>query len=1117
MVCAWVFFMTEQAPEYLPQSLLGCQTNFSFLQGASHPEEIMQMAATLGCQAVGVADLCGVGGLVRAWSASKDIDQENAENSQRRMQAPRLISGTRINLRDGGDILCFVRSLDGYESLCQWLSAAMMRQGHQSGEMPDLYISDLARLSAETCLITIPPVAMDTAWREQARTIARIAKGQVYAGGYLMRDGCDEERLYQVKNQAEADGLEFTALGEVLYHHPSRRPLADVLYCIRHKTSLAEAGRHISANAERHLLSPQEMARRWHGFTDALICADALAKRCHFTLADISYAYPDHDNSGSVYSLSGSRKKGRTAFEELAWQAHKGSHKRYPDGVPEKVQAYLKRELALVEKLDYAPFFLTVFEIVRFARSRNILCQGRGSAANSAICYCLFITSVDPERAEPLFERFISEARDEPPDIDVDFEHNRREEVIQHIYHRYGRHRAGLVSAVITYRWRSALVETARAFGLSRDVQRALSAQVWRGSEKGIDYKSLQAAGVDRQDPNLKQVLALARQLYGFPRHLSQHSGGFVIVQDRLDKICVIRPAAMQGRSIIEWDKDDIDALGLLKIDVLALGMLSCLAGAFHLMQRHYHRPLSLASIPPEDKQTYDMLCRGESVGVFQVESRAQMAMLPRLQPRSFHDLVVQVAIVRPGPIQGDMVHPYLRRRAGLEHVSYPSQELQAVLERTLGVPLFQEQAMKIAIVGAGFSGADADRLRRAMATFRKNGDIHKFHDKMIEGMVARGYDAEFATACFRQIEGFGTYGFPESHAASFAVLVYASAWLKCHYPEVFTCALLNAQPMGFYRPAQLVADAKKSGVELRPVDINASQWDAALEESAHGRHALRLGLRLIKGLRQTDAARIIACRGEGYDSLASVVRRADVPVKALEVIAAADGLKSLGLDSRQAYWQIRKMGRMKQGDLPLFAFADSEMEVRPDTADKKDTPNRHAPAPLPELGEGEAVAQDYALTGLSLKAHPLELLSAAFTQDRWQSCSAISVAQNGQRQRLIGLVTSRQRPGTAKGTMFLTIEDAELSVNVIVWPHIAERDRAVLLGAHVLGVYGRVQKEGIVTHFIADALHSCDHYLGLLQPETASTKLSAPTSDADVEGSANTVSSMRLKSRDFR
>ena len=511
------------------------------------------------------------------------------------------------------------------------------------------------------------------------------------------------------------------------------------------------------------------------------------------------------------------------------------------------------------------------------------------------------------------------------------------------------------------------------------------------------------------------------------------------------------------------------------------------------------------------------MLCRGESVGVFQVESRAQMAMLPRLQPRSFHDLVVQVAIVRPGPIQGDMVHPYLRRRAGLEHVSYPSQELQAVLERTLGVPLFQEQAMKIAIVGAGFSGADADRLRRAMATFRKNGDIHKFHDKMIEGMVARGYDAEFATACFRQIEGFGTYGFPESHAASFAVLVYASAWLKCHYPEVFTCALLNAQPMGFYRPAQLVADAKKSGVELRPVDINASQWDAALEESAHGRHALRLGLRLIKGLRQTDAARIIACRGEGYDSLASVVRRADVPVKALEVIAAADGLKSLGLDSRQAYWQIRKMGRMKQGDLPLFAFADSEMEVRPDTADKKDTPNRHAPAPLPELGEGEAVAQDYALTGLSLKAHPLELLGAAFTQDRWQSCSAISVAQNGQRQRLIGLVTSRQRPGTAKGTMFLTIEDAELSVNVIVWPHIAERDRAVLLGAHVLGVYGRVQKEGIVTHFIADALHSCDHYLGLLQPETASTKLSAPTSDADVGGAANTVSSMRLKSRDFR
>ncbi|MEK9573248.1 MAG: error-prone DNA polymerase [Alphaproteobacteria bacterium] len=1109
--------MTDISTEYLPQSVLGCQTNFSFLRGASHPEEIMQTASMLGWQAVGIADLFGVGGLVRAWSASKDIARENnagennagenIENITDRIAIPRLISGARICLVDGSDILCFVRSVDGYESLCQWLSAAMMRSGHQQRESPDLYISDLARLSGDTCLVALPPAAMDSTWREQLRSMAQIAKGRVYIGGYLRRDGCDEQRLYQLKQQADTDGLELVALGDVLYHHPSRRPLADVLHCIREKTNLAQAGRALSANAERHLLSPREMARRWAGYTDALRAADALANRCHFTLEDICYAYPEHDNSKAAYRLSAPKKQQRSAFEELAYQTEKGSHKRYPDGVPDKVQAYLKRELALVKKLNYAPFFLTVFDIVSFARSRNILCQGRGSAANSAICYCLFITAVDPERSEPLFERFISEARDEPPDIDVDFEHNRREEVIQYIYHRYGRHRAGLVSAVITYRWRSALVETAKAFGLSRDVQRALSGQVWRGNEKGIDYKSLQAAGVDKHDPALKQLLILTRQLYGFPRHLSQHSGGFVIVRDRLDKICVIRPAAMAGRSIIEWDKDDIDALGLLKIDVLALGMLSCLAGAFHLMQRHYHRPLGLASIPPEDKQTYDMLCRGESVGVFQVESRAQMAMLPRLQPRSFHDLVVQVAIVRPGPIQGDMVHPYLRRRAGLEYVSYPSEELRAVLERTLGVPLFQEQAMKIAIVGAGFSGAEADRLRRAMATFRKNGDIHKFHDKMINGMVARGYDADFATACFRQIEGFGTYGFPESHAASFALLVYASAWLKCHYPEIFSCALLNAQPMGFYRPAQLVADAKKSGVEVRPLDINASDWDSTLEPTAHGRHALRLGLRLVKGLRQGDAARIVACRAEGYDSLSSVIGRADIPVKALEVIAAADGLQSLGLDSRQAYWHIRKMGRMKQGDLPLFAFA-----AREDEADKKTAVEEIKPAPLPILGIGEAVAQDYALTGLSLKAHPLELLDSYFTRDRWQSCSVIGAAKNGQRLRLIGLVTARQRPGTAKGTMFLTIEDGELSVNVIVWPHIVERDRAVLLGAHLLGVYGKVQKEGIVTHFIADALHSCDHYLGLLQNKT---DLSERAEKTDKGGDTGRV--MRLKSRDFR
>ncbi len=1070
--------MTAALPVYQPQTILGCQTNFSFLQGASHPEEIINTAAFLGWQAVGLSDRFSVGALVRAWAAAKDVCQQ--ENPARPPAQIKVISGIDLSFRDGGRVLCYARSLDGYQSLCQWLSAALMRGGHAAREQPDLFVSDIARLSADVTVIALPSEqTTGTHWQTQIRQMAVLASGPLYIGGCLMRNGCDEERLYQLQKQAHDNDLEFTAVGQVRYHSPSRRPLADLLCCIKHKTTLARAGRLLSAHADCHLLAPAEMARRWQGFESALQTADAIGRACQFSLDDLSFDYPDHNKTGR-----------RSAFDELAFQTEQGSEKRYPDGVPVKVRGYLKKELALVRQLGYAPFFLTVFDIVSFARSRNILCQGRGSAANSAICYCLFITNVDPSRSEPLFERFISEARNEPPDIDVDFEHNRREEVIQYIYHRYGRHRAGLVSAVITYRWRSALVETARAFGLSRDVQRALSAQIWRGTDSGLDYKSLQAAGVKREDPALKMVLALARQLYGFPRHLSQHSGGFVIVRERLDHICVVRPAAMQGRSIIEWDKDDIDALGLLKIDILALGMLSCLAGAFSLIARYYNRPLSLAAIPPEDKSTYDMLCRGDSVGVFQVESRAQMAMLPRLQPRSFHDLVVQVAIVRPGPIQGDMVHPYLRRRAGLEHVDYPSQELRAVLERTLGVPLFQEQAMKIAIIGAGFSGADADRLRRAMATFRKNGDIHKYRDKMINGMTERGYAREFAQACFRQIEGFGTYGFPESHAASFALLVYASAWLKCHYPEVFVCALLNAQPMGFYRPAQLVADARKSGVDVRPVDINASDWEAKLEPCSHGRFALRLGLQIVKGLSRHDAGRIIACRGAGYDSLSSVMRRADVPARALEVIAAADALGSLGVEARQGWWQVRKLARQNSRNLPLFAYADQNIQFAP--ADRDD-----AAAPLPKASPGEVVAQDYALTGLSLKAHPVDLLVPYFTRDRWQTCSVVSEAGDGRRLRLIGLVTMRQRPGTAKGTMFITVEDGDMSVNVIVWPHIAERDRAALLGAHLLGIYGKVQKQGIITHFIADALHGCDHYLGMLQPDSRHN--------------------MQIKSRDFR
>ena len=1064
---------------YRPKAVLGCQTNFSFLSGASHPEELVAHAHHLGWQAVGIADRFSCGGLVRAHMAIKDIAAQNNPDQKPvpSLSLDKLICGVGVSLHNGGDILCYSRTLDGYHSLCQWLSAAMMRSGHNNRALPDMHISDLRRLSSDVIVITLPPVLADTDYREQARTIRLFAPGDVYVGGYLMRDGCDEERLYRLSQEAAADNLGFVALGHVLYHRPDRRPLADVLSCIRHKTSLPEAGQLLSRNAERHLLAPDEMARRWQGFEQALQTADEIAASCQFSLDDLRYDYPAHEG-----------RSGRSAMDELTWQAREGSRKRYPDGVPDKVNAYLDKELALVRKMGYAPFFLTVFDIVRFARSRNILCQGRGSAANSAICYCLFITSVDPDRSEPLFERFVSEARNEPPDIDVDFEHNRREEVIQYIYHRYGRHRAGLASSVITYKGRSAFVEVAKAFGLSRDVQRALSGQVWGRKNSGLNSESLRAVGLDVQDPTLQMVVRLARQIQGFPRHLSQHVGGFVIVQDRLDKLCVVRPAAMQGRSIIEWDKDDLDALGLLKIDVLALGMLSCLAGAFALMQRHYHMTLTLATIPPEDKRTYDMLCRGESVGVFQVESRAQMAMLPRLQPRCFHDLIVQVAIVRPGPIQGDMVHPYLRRRAGLEYVDYPSDELRSVLDRTLGVPLFQEQAMKIAIVGAGFSGAEADRLRRAMATFRKNGDIHTFFDKMVNGMIERGYDAEFAQRCFKQIEGFGTYGFPESHAASFALLVYASAWLKCHYPEVFTCALLNAQPMGFYSPAQLIADAQRSGVEVRPVDINYSAWDSTLELVPQARHALRLGLRLVKGLNAVEAARITACRSEGYQSVEDIITRSDISAKTIELIAAADGLRSLGLNARQGFWQARKQGRLQMNKLPLFAQADNRTKIIKQDDDSY--------LKLPPSLFGEQIAQDYTATGLSLKGHPVDSLKAWFEKDRWQGCSAIDEAPNGRRLRLIGLVTMRQRPGTAKGTVFVTIEDSLLSVNVIVWPHIVERDRTALLGAHLMGVYGRLQRQGPITHFIAESVHNCDSYLGFLH--------------------ASDQQAPRLKSRDF-
>ena len=1046
---------------------LGCISNFSFLRGASHPHELIETAAVEGWSSCGIADYHTISGLVRA-------HQSAIEKSVKLLCGVRLIincsgqieQSEQLIEEDKIEVIIYAKNRTGYESLSQLLSRLNMALAHIPAvkRATNLYIhvSELARLSSDVFVIIEAPELIKNYMAGQCQQIQKFVVAPLLLGSAIYRDGNDKKRLKYVSGLAARLGLRFIALAAPLYHHSSRRPLADVLYCIRTKQTLATAGRELSRNAERHLMKISEYIRLWSEYPEAIMAASQVAQACSFSLSELSYEYPEEIIPN-----------GRSVMDELIYQTWQGAERRYPDGIPNEVNNYLKKELALIAKLNYAPYFLTVFDIVRFARSRNILCQGRGSAANSAVCYCLDITAVDPARSSPLFERFVSEARAEPPDIDVDFEHERREEIIQYIYNKYGRHRAGIAASIVTYRKRSALIEVAKVFGLSRDIQQALSAQVWDGKSTSLSLELLCAAGLDPEDTKLQLILKLVQQLHGFPRHLSQHVGGFVIAKDRLDSLCVIRPASMDGRTIIEWDKNDLEALGLLKVDILALGMLSCLRRAFDLLKRHYHLAVTLSSIPAEDMDTYNMLCEAQSVGVFQVESRAQMSMLPRLQPRCFHDLVVQVAIVRPGPIQGDMVHPYLRRRSGYEKIIYPSDELKQVLQRTLGVPLFQEQAMQIAIVAAGFSGSEADQLRRAMATFRRNDLIHTFKERMIKGMVERGYQEEFAIRCFRQIEGFGTYGFPESHAASFALLVYASAWIKCHYPDAFICALLNAQPMGFYSPAQLVAEAKRSGVEVRPIDINNSQWDCSLESTGHSRHALRLGMRQVKGLKRYEAERLTASRHIAYQDINDLIRKSDISIYGLESLARADAFHSIGLTSRQALWEIKKLARQQSSGLPLFLYAEQRYNtIMPEELKTS----------LPIASLGNLVAQDYLATGLSLKAHPVTILEPYFLVDGWHPCSIAIDIMDGKKHQLIGLVTGRQMPGTAKGTVFITLEDAHYSLNVIVWPAIVRAYRAALLGSHLLGVSGRIQKQGKIIHLIADKLVNCDLYLQYLR-----------------------------------
>ncbi len=1050
-------------------------TNFSFLRGASHPEELVETAARLGHRAIAISDRNSLAGVVRAHVAAKRV-------------GIRLITGARLDLGDCASVLCFPTDRAAYGRLSKLLTLGRRRAPKGACRIGR---EDLFEHGEGQIVVALPPARLGSSLgaafaADLGRLRERFGQGCYLAAQHLYR-GDDGRRLGLLAELAEHSRTPLIATNDVHAHEPRRRALQDVLSCIREHCTVQEAGLRLLPNAERHLKSGSEMARLLARYPQAIARTAEVAEACAFHLDELGYDYPIDSVPGGLAP--------QAELERLTWE---GAAERYGGGVPERVRQALIHELALIAELGYAPYFLTVHDIVRFARRRGILCQGRGSAANSAVCYCLGITAVDPSRIDLLFERFISAERDEPPDIDVDFEHERREEVIQYINAKYGRDRAGLTATVISYRTRSAVRDVGKALGLSEDTVSALGAGIWGWSTEGLDERLIVEAGLDPRDRTLRLAIQLIAELTGFPRHLSQHTGGFVITRGPLSELVPIENAAMAERTVIQWDKDDIDALGILKIDVLGLGMLTCLRKGFDLVRRHHGRALDLANIPPEDPRVYEMLCRADSIGVFQVESRAQMTMLPRLQPRCFYDLVIEVAIVRPGPIQGDMVHPYLRRRAGKEPVEFPSPELRQVLGKTLGVPLFQEQAMRIAIVAAGFSPSEADSLRRAMATFRKVGTIHGFRDKFVEGMVARGYERDFAERCFKQIEGFGEYGFPESHAASFALLVYVSAWLKCHYPAVFACALLNSQPMGFYAPAQIVRDAREHGVEVRAVDVNFSHWDGTLEP-AEGGVALRLGLRQIKGLRQDDAERLIEHRGEGYGSVQEVRRRSRLSAGALERLARADAWRSLNLSRRQAEWAVRAL---EPEALPLFAAPGAEAPAEGAIL--------HPPIPLPPMALGEQVIEDYRTLRLSLKAHPMALLRTQLDAQGMVPSARLAELADGGRVEVAGLVICRQRPGTASGVIFVTLEDESGVANLVVWPRVFERYRRAALGARLLGVRGKLQRQGLVIHVIAERLYDLSHHLDDLSAcEAAPAK--AP---ATVPSGPHAAS---FPSRDFR
>ncbi len=1018
---------------------LSVRSNFSFLKGASHPEELVGEAARLHYAGIGIADENTLAGVVRGFAMAREVLKLDPSF--------RYLVGCRLVFSDGTpDLVVYPRDRKAYGMLCRMLSEGKAKSG-EKGACQLKFEDFLFRARGFQIIVTDGEKLEDT-----LKNLQQVAKGQVFLGLPMNFTGKDARYGEYLATMAKNFNVGLIAAADILYHSEERRILQDILTAIRLHKTIDEAGFALQANSEKYLKPVKEIERLYRNFSGAIKTQQDFVAPISFSLDDLSYSYPDEPVPAG--------KTPQSYLEELTW---KGMAERFPKTAYESLKPLLEKELKLIKKLRYAPYFLTVYDIVSFAKSQGILCQGRGSAANSAVCFCLGITNVNPQQIDLLFERFISEERNEPPDIDVDFEHERREEVMQYIYRRYGRHRAAIVATVICYRSRSAIRDVGKALGLSEDIIGAIASTVWGTSGKKVSDEEIAQRGLDPTNRMIGLTVRLAHELVGFPRHLSQHVGGFVLTEQRLDETVPIGPAAMKDRSFIEWDKDDIDTVKLMKVDILSLGMLTLIRKAFDLLKRHKNISLGLHDVPREDESVYKMLSKGDSIGVFQVESRAQMNMLPRLKPKQFYDLVIEVAIVRPGPIQGDMVHPYLRRRNHMEKVVYPSpspqfgppDELQRVLGKTLGVPLFQEQAMRIAIEAAKFTPDEANLLRRAMATFRRVGTIHTMQAKMVEGMVRRGYKRDFAENCFKQIEGFGEYGFPESHAASFAHLVYVSAWLKCHHPEIFATALLNSQPMGFYAPAQIIRDARNHGVEVLPVDVNHSHYDHCLEKNGNG-FSLRLGFRQINGFAIEWGKRIELQQAEGrFSSIEELHRRVVLPKRAFELLADADCFSSINKERRSALWAVRRLP--DHGNLPLFAAAQQS-----DLGEEE-------PLIFTPMKLSEHVITDYETTRLSLKAHPVSFLRNDLVKKGALTCHDAMEIAGGSSATIAGIVTVRQKPGSAKGVVFLTMEDESGIANIVVWPKIMLRFRREVMGGKLLLITGKIQRDSSgVTHLVA-------------------------------------------------